>query len=265
MTTATSTSSCGCRCGCTTPVGIRLAAPAVSPRISGLLRCARCLTQCTTPGVEGPGPDELQRGENLRRFDATVPAEFAGAASEDPVVTDRLARWGQHPGSSLLVTGPQGVGKTYLGYALCRGLVAGGAVAGSGMVHGHESEVLGRITFLPISDSEAQLRRLCDPRIVRVLYIDDLGRGRYLSEQRRLEVLEQVIDAFYRTRRTLVVTTNLVLSDLQAYLGAATLDRLAHICADGRGESLVTMTGPSRRAEARAQSRAAHAAGRGGS
>jgi DNA replication protein DnaC len=63
---------------------------------------------------------------------------------------------------------------------------------------------------------------------VDLLHIDDLG-----AEKRSDWVLEQlyaIVDERYATNRSMVVTTNLELADLEQQIGARTVSRLVEIC-----------------------------------
>jgi DNA replication protein DnaC len=161
-------------------------------------------------------------------------------------------------GGSLILQSPPGVygvGKTHLVSALANQLV--GTLNAAVSINGYVVAQPRPVAFTTEPTLTARIRatfndgsRETDEVIydqlerVRLLIIDDVGKDppRDLSFVQR--VWYRLIDARYRSERPVILTTNLVLDELEQHVGGSVADRLREMC--GR-KGIVTMKGESYR------------------
>lgn len=150
---------------------------------------------------------------------AQIPSRYAEATFEgfrvhpgrDPEAVRRVAEWRRRfqplKGKGLLVTGPVGVGKTYLLAAIAREA----AEKGLSVRFTDFFQLLFdlRAGFSEGKSDSAQLGPLID---VDVLIIDELGKGRNRDYDKM--VLDQLISTRYAQMKTVIASTNYRLDDL---------------------------------------------------
>ncbi|MGE5551492.1 MAG: ATP-binding protein [Bacteroidota bacterium] len=157
-------------------------------------------------------------------------------------------------GEGLLLIGPWGTSKSFLAAAIVNALVKRGMSA----VFQSVPDLLRRFraTYDPSSavSESAILDALAEADL---LVLDDLGAERWTEWTE--SQLYQVIDARYRWRRPLVVTTNLQLGgEIENTIGYRTMDRLVEMC------RMIETSGPSLRVmQAEARKRQEQASGEG--
>lgn len=148
-----------------------------------------------------------------------------------PEVEDRLARLsdsrGVH-GSSLLVVGPAGRGKTWVGYTYARTAVARRLLWPQEIQHGSEGDLMEPIVFGQFSDRARKTSELLNKR-TRMLFIDDVGSYSFPKPDDRWSLYTRIVDWAYADHRTLILTTNLSLgadSELERWIGVRAYGRL---------------------------------------
>lgn len=143
-------------------------------------------------------------------------------------------------GRGLLLTGPQGTGKTTLAMLISKAaLDAGRSVAIYSLPR--------LLNVLRVSlESEAGLLDLIDRlAAVDLLHIDDLGAERQTDWV--LEQLYSIVDARYEAERAIIATTNLSRDELEEQLGPRIVSRLLEMC------ELLPLEGEDRRLPFRGQ------------
>lgn len=168
-----------------------------------------------------------------------VGSTFANAASDHPIVLDRVSRLSSGGGlhkTSLIFTGPMGVGKSWQAYSFINMAIDSGALTAAQVVAGTESGILSRISSSGYKRPE-MMDSLLDVRH-KVWFIDDVGTGHFSQQTGRHEVWYQLVDHAYRHHLTLLLTTNLSVdrphTGLEAHIGARAFDRLKSLSgADG--------------------------------
>lgn len=154
------------------------------------------------------------------RSTATVVGAVRGFADE---INERL-----DAGHGLWIWGEVGTGKTSLAMAVSKAAVeAGRSVAIYSL-----PRLLARIrrTYDSADGEDSYLEFFDRLASVDLLHIDDLG-----VEKRSDWVLEQlyaIVDERYQSQRSVVVTTNLPLHELEEQVGPRTVSRLVEICGD---------------------------------
>lgn len=196
----------------------------------------------------------LDRGRS-RGVSSVIPPRYRGVSFDRPPVSD-MARdlerklavshvrdyienldENLHGGRGLWVAGGTGTGKTTLAMLISKAaLEAGKTVAIYSL-----PKLLARIrrTYDSEAGGESYLSFFEQLTSVDLLHIDDLG-----AEKRSDWVLEQLyalVNERYDAERSILVTTNLELEELETQIGARTVSRLSQIC------DLVELRGQDRR------------------
>lgn len=166
---------------------------------------------------------------SLQGWKAKVGPTFANATTDDPKILNKVARLknpnGRH-NTSIILTGAMGAGKTWLGYAYINLALASGALTNGQVIADTETSVLSKIASSGYKRVD-MLEELCNPRY-QIYFIDDVGQGYFSREDVRTEVWYELIDHVYSHQLTLIITTNLPLTDkaLGRWIGARAFDRL---------------------------------------
>lgn len=161
-----------------------------------------------------------------------VGATFANAKVEDPRILQRVSRIGDENGrhrTSLIFNGTMGSGKSWHCYSYINLAIQLGKVTAGQIMMGTETDVLGKIAGGGFKRSEL-LEELTNPRF-QIYYIDDVGQGYFSREDSRTEVWYELIDHVYTHQLTLLLTTNLPVTDagLGFRVGKRAFDRLKTI------------------------------------
>ena len=166
-------------------------------------------------------------------FDRPPVSDLARAPGSAPVVDavrafvdaldDRLAE-----GRGLWLMGDVGTGKTALAMLVSKAAVEAGRSAAIYSL----PRLLARIrrTYDAELGEDSYLDFFGRLTSVDLLHVDDLG-----AEKRSDWVLEQlyaIVDERYQAERSIVVTTNLEVEQLEEQIGARTVSRLTEICGD---------------------------------
>lgn len=168
------------------------------------------IRSCRTPHV-GTVIGLLNAAHIPSRYAAASFANFRRHPGRDPGALARLDDWRRRfkpiNGKGLLVTGPVGVGKTYLLAALAREL----AERGYSVRFTDFFQLLFdlRAGFSEGKSDSMQLGPLND---FDVLIIDEMGKGRNRDYDKM--VLDQLISTRYAQMKTLIASTNYRLDDL---------------------------------------------------
>jgi DNA replication protein DnaC len=246
--------ACACPCGC------RLDSTVPASPAAALARHARCV-KCGTPkhmntypiakpddGVRRksitelyvPSEEEAEQSRSAARevygeiwrqqwdhWQASLPEKFRSAETEHAQVKERLRRLavGERGVASLLVIGPPGSGKTFLSIGMANAAIKAGYFKPSEVLFGSEAELLASVANSGFGEVELGLRKVISPR-VKLLVLDDVGRGTWLNEAMRPKVFGYVLDKFWSQNRVVVLTSNLEPAALGEYLGDGAMDRL---------------------------------------
>ena len=182
--------------------------------------------------------DRLRRARS-RGIASVIPAKYRGVSFERPPVTEiepmvvRVVRSftedleaNIEAGKGLWLMGDTGTGKTTLAMLVSKAALAEGhAVAIYSL-----PKLLARIrrTYDAAPGQDSYLALFEQLTSVDLLHIDDLG-----AEKRSDWVLEQlyaIVDERYAANRSIVVTTNLKLAELEEQIGERTVSRLVEMC-----------------------------------
>jgi len=165
---------------------------------------------------------------SLSDWKRKVGKTFAEATTDNPQVIERVSRIGTNGGhkTSLLFQGNLGVGKTWTAYAYINLAIASGAVTAGQIIADTETSILSKIASSGFKRSDL-LEELLNPRY-QIYFIDDVGQGYFSREEGRTEVWYELIDHVYSHQLTLIMTTNLPLTDngLGRWVGGRAYDRL---------------------------------------
>ena len=210
-----------------------------NPKGSGFL-APRCLCPCQSEALQAEKAREkkqehlarIQRRKALglldRRFyDCT----FANDSGKNPTLTAKARRYAEHwedmfqKNIGLLLFGDVGTGKSFLAGCIANALLEQDVP----VLMTNFPTILNRMTGLFGSDCADFLASL---NAYDLLILDDLGAER--GTEYALEQVFAVIDARYRSRKPLIVTTNLTLDALKHpddLAHARIYDRILEICA----------------------------------
>lgn len=160
-------------------------------------------------------------------WQASLPEKFKNAETEHPQIQERLRRLalGERGVASMVILGAPGLGKTWLAVGYANEAIKTGLLKPSEVMFGSEAELLSSVANSSFGEVEAGLRKLISPR-VKMLIIDDVGRGTWLNEAMRPKVFSLVLDKFWSENRVVIVTSNLAPADLAEYIGDGAMDRL---------------------------------------
>jgi DNA replication protein DnaC len=170
--------------------------------------------------------------KSVEEWQKRVGKTFAGATVENPKVHERVARIGDEYGShktSLLFHGTMGAGKSWHCYAYLNLAIQTGKVTAGQIQMGTETDILGKIAAGGFKRND-MLDELTNPRN-QIYFIDDVGQGYFSREEARTEVWYELIDHVYTHQLTLLITTNLPITDngLGRWVGKRAYDRLRNI------------------------------------
>jgi DNA replication protein DnaC len=187
-----------------------------------------------------------RRDDALARFDQKIPAIYQQAIDIDPRTAEWIAGW---TATSLFLTGPIGVGKTHTAWRTCRRwLEAAYAIdrpwKGSPVIATYRSTTLFD-ALRPDADGDsrnlvAQLQR------ADLLFIDDLAAARASTWTQ--ERLFEIFDERYINRRPVIITCDVLPSQLSEITGPRVASRLAEMCRGG----VLLLQGDDRRKQAAA-------------
>ncbi|MFE1988746.1 ATP-binding protein [Streptomyces mirabilis] len=192
--------------------------------------------------AEEPPPEPVTA---LELADARIPARYRRAVADHPQVTawaDQIARAGRPgpggpgiaEGSSLLIVGPTGTGKTYQAYGAVRALLTRGVRLRWEATT--TADLYARLRPRPGHDAERDLQALARSPL---LLLDDLGAAK--TSEWTEELTYRLINHRYEHLRPTLITTNLPTAELRTVLGDRIASRLAEMT------ERVILTGPDRR------------------
>ncbi|GGW81972.1 DnaA ATPase domain-containing protein [Streptomyces griseoloalbus] len=196
-------------------------------------------------------PDELSPRESfllerssiaLNRFDDETPDIYRRPIELPEAVHAWIAGWG---GRSLFLTGAIGVGKTHTAWKTCRRWLEaqygpGQPWQGSPVIKAYRSTALfdALRPDAPEGEGRALVKKL---QKVDLLFVDDLAAARPSSWTQ--ERLFEIFDERYIRRRPVIITCDVLPSQLSEVTGPRVASRLAEMC----GNSIVLLEGPDRR------------------
>lgn len=157
----------------------------------------------------------------------SLPEKFKNAETEHTQVKERLKRIaaGQNGVAGLVVLGAPGFGKTFLSIAYANAAIKAGYFKPTEVLFGSESELLAGAANSSFGEVEKAIQKVISPKI-KMLIIDDVGRGTWLNEAMRPKVFSLVLDKFWSENRVVVFTSNLAPAALGEYIGDGAMDRL---------------------------------------
>lgn len=209
--------------------------PQTLGRAGTLERLARILAERNIPQDAVDRLPEEETASLLEILSAGMPPRYQHALADHPQVLDWVrdvadAAVGPTPGArrqvtagpSLLMAGVVGAGKTHQAYGAVRSLVqAGVGVRWRGTT---AADLYAELRPRPGADSE---RILADYSRVPVLILDDLGAAK--ASEWVEEVTYRLINRRYNLMLPTLITSNLPIRDLKAYLGDRVTSRLAQM------------------------------------
>ncbi|MEO3765408.1 ATP-binding protein [Streptomyces sp. B5E4] len=213
-------------------------------------RIAERLTSIlSTRGIPADAVPEHGRPEPIAALELAeqrIPPRYRRAITDHPDITawvDDLTRSGRPgpggapgpaTGSSLLLAGPTGVGKTHQAYGAIRALLAAGMRLRWQATT--EADLYAQLRPRTGHDPEREMQTLARCPL---LLLDDLGAAK--SSEWTEELVYRLINHRYEYLRPTVVTTNLPIRELRTKLGDRVTSRLAQMTRQ------LTLTGPDRR------------------
>ncbi|SCD43434.1 DNA replication protein DnaC [Streptomyces sp. BpilaLS-43] len=197
-------------------------------------RMARILAARNIDPTAEP-PDEPEPFSPLDALSAGMPPRYRAAIADHPqvlawvrdvaeaaVAPSRGARRQVATGPSLLMAGVVGAGKTHQAYGAVRLLVQGGV--GVRWRATTAADLYADLRPRPGVDSERELAAISRCPL---LIIDDLGAAK--ASDWTEEITYRLINRRYNYELPTLITTNLRISDLRAYLGDRVASRLAQM------------------------------------
>ncbi|SCD72261.1 ATP-binding protein [Streptomyces sp. PpalLS-921] len=179
--------------------------------------------------------DELEPVSQLEALSAGTPPRYRAAVADHPTVLNwvrevadaavapgRGARRQVATGPSLLMAGVVGAGKTYQAYGAVRALVQSGV--GVRWRATTAADLYADLRPRPGVDSERELAAVSRCPL---LILDDLGAAK--ASEWVEEVTYRLINRRYNYELPTLITTNLAIRDLRAYLGDRVASRLAQM------------------------------------
>lgn len=124
--------------------------------------------------------------------------------------------------NSLLILGGYGTGKTHLAAAIANRLIDNGIPVLFDTYVGHLNKLKAEMSS---SESKGHLERM---KKVPMLILDDVGKEKQTEWTRSITF--DVVNYRYEHMTPMVITSNLLLKDLEEYLGGACYSRLCEIC-----------------------------------
>lgn len=128
----------------------------------------------------------------------------------------------------LLFTGPVGSGKTFLACCIVNALLKNGHVVLFAVVPDLLDQIRSTYDTGRNPDDITEFDIVDTARQVPLLILDDLGAHNYTDWTRNK--IYSIINYRLNHRLPVIVTTNIVLDDLEAYLGERTTSRLFEMC-----------------------------------
>lgn len=178
----------------------------------------------------------------ITQFDARIPTIYRQPYDLPEQVAEWIAGWG---GTSLFLTGPIGIGKTHIAWHTCRRWLEAQYAPnmpwqGTPIVKTYRSTALfdALRPDAPDSEGRALVRTLQN---VDLLFIDDLAAARPSSWTQ--ERLFELFDERYINRRPVIITCDVLPSQLTEVVGPRVASRLAEMCRS----SVVLLQGADRR------------------
>ncbi|UWM47694.1 ATP-binding protein [Streptomyces carpaticus] len=205
---------------------------------------ARGITTTEPPPADDPVTDTIQAG--LRAAEARIPARYRDAQAAHPQVAAWVERMvaaarkgpggapGIGQGSSLLIVGPTGTGKTHQAFGAVRSLLGAGV-----RLRWHAATAADLYAALrprPGADSERELMAIARCPL---LILDDLGAAK--GSEWTEEITYRLVDHRYAHMLPTLITSNLPIAQLRHALGDRVSSRLAEMT------DRVMLTGPDRR------------------
>ncbi len=178
----------------------------------------------------------------LNQFDDKTPDIYRQPIELPQKVADWIAGWG---GRSLFLTGAIGVGKTHTAWRTCRRWLEaqyGPSVPwqGTPVIKSYRSTALfdALRPNAPEEEGRSLVKKL---QQVDLLFIDDLAAAR--ASEWTQERLFEIFDERYIRRRPVIITCDVLPSQLSEVTGPRVASRLAEMC----GDSIVRLMGRDRR------------------
>ncbi len=167
--------------------------------------------------------------KSLTEWRLKVGKRFADATTDTPEIINRVARIGTEFGShktSLILQGKTGSGKTWGAYSYINLALKAGRVTAGQVKFDTETGLLSKIASGGFKRSEL-LDELLNPRY-QIYFVDDVGQGYFSREDSRTEVWYELVDHVYTHQLTLLITTNLPITEsgLGNWIGFRAFDRL---------------------------------------
>src|SRR5438034_11591896 len=187
----------------------------------------------------------MKRGRN-KGVASTIPQRYRGVSFDRPPVSDMARDPARAPvydevrefvdgiserldeGRGLWLMGDVGTGKTALAMLVSKAAVEAGRTVAIYSL----PRLLARIrrTYDAEAGEDSYLDFFDRLTSVDLLHVDDLGAEK--SSDWVLEQLYAIVDERYQSHRSMVVTTNLRVEELEEQIGQRTVSRLVEICGD---------------------------------
>ncbi|MFE9738865.1 DnaA ATPase domain-containing protein [Streptomyces sp. NPDC006477] len=183
------------------------------------------------------------RGQQaLERFDSRTPVIYRQIIDLPQDAQDWIAGWG---GTSLFFTGPIGVGKTHTAWQTCRRWLEAWYAPTRPWAGGPDVRTYRSTTLFDAlrPDGPDDIRRTLVKELqeCHLLFIDDLAAAK--ASEWTQERLFEIFDERYINRRPVIVTCDVLPTQLSEVTGPRVSSRLAEMC----GASVVLLDGNDRR------------------